>query len=159
MKKVFQKKLRRGGKKKGKNKKDKGLSASRLPNSPRSSHLRKRRDRREWRQVLLAQARRRGEGTHVAGGEREEIREREREREREEGKKASSPSACGACCESKLSSATMTIEAAAAAAAPTAAAPAAAAPPPRDASAPLTDAEAALYDRQLRVWGVEAQKR
>jgi len=107
--------------------------------------------------VLLAQARRRGEGTHVAGGEREEIRERERERE--EGKKASSPSACGAFCESKLSSATMTIEAAAAAAAPTAAAPAAAAPPPRDASAPLTDVEAALYDRQLRVWGVEAQKR
>lgn len=155
MKKVFQKKLRRGGKKKGKNKKDKGLSASRLPNSPRSSHLRKRRDRREWRQVLLAQARRRGEGTHVAGGEREEIRERERE----EGKKASSPSACGAFCESKLFSATMTIEAAAAAAAPTAAAPAAAAPPPRNASAPLTDAEAALYDRQLRVWGVEAQKR
>ena len=47
------------------------------------------------------------------------------------------------------------------------AAPPPAAPPPggdaaaaADAAAPLlTDAEAALYDRQLRVGGVEAQKR
>ena len=33
------------------------------------------------------------------------------------------------------------------------------APPATDDAALLTDAEAALYDRQLRVWGVEAQKR
>ena len=41
-------------------------------------------------------------------------------------------------------------------------APAAAAPGDAAAAATaplLTDAEAALYDRQLRVWGVEAQKR
>ena len=50
----------------------------------------------------------------------------------------------------------MTIDEAAPAPAPAAPAPP---PPTRDAAAPLTDAEAALYDRQLRVWGVEAQKR
>lgn len=40
-----------------------------------------------------------------------------------------------------------------------AAAPAAPATANPDDDALLTDAEAALYDRQLRVWGVEAQKR
>ena len=40
------------------------------------------------------------------------------------------------------------------------AAPSAPAPAPAPGGdALLTDAEAALYDRQLRVWGVEAQKR
>lgn len=29
----------------------------------------------------------------------------------------------------------------------------------QDIMAELTDAEAAVYDRQLRVWGVEVQKR
>ena len=48
---------------------------------------------------------------------------------------------------------TMTIYGAAAAAATDGA------PPATDDAALLTDAEAALYDRQLRVWGVEAQKR
>ena len=48
----------------------------------------------------------------------------------------------------------MAIDEAAPAAAPTAS------PGDAAATAPLlTDAEAALYDRQLRVWGVEAQKR
>ena len=49
----------------------------------------------------------------------------------------------------------MTMDEAAAAAAAANPAPA----PGGGGDALLTDAEAALYDRQLRVWGVEAQKR
>ena len=37
--------------------------------------------------------------------------------------------------------------------------PDAPAAPPPDAPAALTEAEAEVYDRQLRVWGVESQKR